>query len=159
MKSMDSYGLKLCAFQADIFEESLSATDCGSRIFVRRFMMSKLAKRMDGGGSLFEGIDVSAAINEISDQYGPSSFGKDRYGAQEIHWMGYIYRYWCYIFELSSKQVYRIIKPDELNKLYYPYHSLDPEVAIQRILESKRITPENDIIRGAQVMRRIRAKY
>ena len=159
IKEMDSYGLKLCSFQADMFEKSIDHCDCGSRIFIRRFMMSDLAKRMDGKGFLFEGIDIISGIAELNSQYGPSAFGNIRYGPEEMHWMGYIYRYWAYTYEKSSRQVYRIIKPDELNKLYYPYHSLDPAAAVERIMEAKGIEHQDDIQRGVEVMRRVRENY
>ena len=47
MKEMDSYGLKLCKFQAELFERSINAAECSSAIFIRRFMLSDLAKRFD----------------------------------------------------------------------------------------------------------------
>lgn len=59
---------------------------------------------------------------------------------------------------MSSKQLYRIIKPEELERLYYPYHSLDPEQAIERIKEAKRLTEEDQIKRGVEILRQIRAR-
>ena len=71
--------------------------------------------------------------------------------------MGYLYRYWAYIRECSSKSVYKIIKPEELRGLYLPYHSLDPLQAIERIMESKDIVSEEDLIKkGVEIMTRIR---
>ena len=56
MRKIDSLGLKLCSFQAQLFEESLSKCECSSRIFARRFLNSDLAKRMDNDGFLFEAL-------------------------------------------------------------------------------------------------------
>ena len=47
---------------------------------------------------------------------------------------------------------------DTENKLYFPYHSLDPEQAIERIKESKGIVPEDDIKRGVEILRKVREK-
>ena len=159
MRKMDSYGLSMCRFQAELFENSLDETECSSKIFIRRFMLSDLAKRMDKAGFLFDAICVSDAIGEIEIEFGPSSYGQIRYGRNELYWAGYIYRYWAYTYEKSSKQVYRIVKPDELNKLYYPYHSLSPASAIERILESKGMVQEDEIQRGVEIMRRVRARH
>ena len=52
MKKIDEEGLKLCALQADIFAESLETTQCSSPIFIRRFMNSQVAARMDHRGFL-----------------------------------------------------------------------------------------------------------
>jgi hypothetical protein len=55
--------------------------------------------------------------------------------------------------------MYKIIKPNELKRLYFSYHSLDPAQAIERILESKGISSEDDMIsRGVEILRRIRKK-
>ena len=72
--------------------------------------------------------------------------------------MGYIYRYWAYTYEITTKEIYKIIKAKELRSLYFPYHSLDPKVAIERILESKNIKKdENEIIKnGIKILRSIR---
>ena len=69
--------------------------------------------------------------------------------------MGYLYRYWCYTFEKNSRQVYKIIKPRELRGLYYPYHSLDPAQAIDRILEAKQMREQDFTRRGVEILREI----
>lgn len=69
--------------------------------------------------------------------------------------MGYLYRYWAYTYEISSKHVYKQMKANELRKLYYPYHSLDPAQAIERILESKGIEEEDYIEKGVRILREI----
>ena len=71
MKKIDTYGLKLCNFQAELFQKSLNETTCSSKIFIRRFMLSDLAKRMDSEGFLFDAIDVTDALCEIEEQFGP----------------------------------------------------------------------------------------
>ena len=157
MKEMDSYGLKLCKFQAELFRQSVESAECSSAIFIRRFMLSDLAKRLDKEGILFEAIDLADAFLEIETQFGPSKYGKIKFGKEELYWSGYIYRYWAYMTGESSRQLYKIIKPDELRKLYFPYHSLDPEQAIERIRESKNLTEEDEINRGVRILRRIRA--
>ena len=52
-------------------------------------------------------------IEELEHEFGASSYGKEKYNAEELYWIGYIYRYWCYTRELTSKQLYKIIKPKE----------------------------------------------
>lgn len=156
MRKIDTYGLKLCNFQAELFQKSLIEVECSSKIFIRRFMLSNLAKRMDKDGFLFDSTDIIDALDELEDQFGPSDYGTVKFSPEEIYWTGYIYRYWSYITGKSSKQIYRIVKPDELQKLYFPYHSLDPEQAIERIKESKGLNEEDEIKRGVEIMRRIR---
>ena len=161
MRKMDSLGLKMCSYQAVLFENSIEKTECSSRIFIRRFMNSKLAKRMDSMGFMYDSLDVSDAIDEIEEQYGVSSYGTEKFTVNEMHWIGYIYRYWSYVTGKSSKEIYKIIKGEDLRKLYFPYHSLDPLQAIERIMEA--IEPEeqremDDIQKGVIALRKVRNK-
>lgn len=155
MKKIDEEGLKLCALQAEVFADSLTATQCSSLVFIRRFMNSEVATRMDRNGFLLEACDVTSIFNEVEAQYGPTSYGKERYGREELYWLGYLYRYWTYTYEKSSKQVYKQMKPKNLRKLYYPYHSLDPAQAIERILESSGSKEEDYTEKGVQILRGI----
>ncbi len=159
MREIDSYGLKLCEFQANLFEKSIEEAECSSPVFLRRFMNSELAERMDGDGFLFEAIDDNGALLEIETEFGKSDYGKTKYGSNEMYWIGYIYRYWAYIRGISSKRLYHIVKPAELRKLFFPYHSLDPKQAIERIEESKGLRDEDMIARGVVILRNVRKRY
>lgn len=157
MREMDDYGLKICKYQGNLFQASVEEVGCSSSVFLRRFMHSGVAKRMDSVGFLFEATDVADALDEIEMQFGKTDYGKTKYSKNELYWMGYLYRYWAYTRECSSKSVYKLIKPGELRDLYFPYHSLDSAQAIERILESKGAASEEDMIKkGVEIMRRIR---
>ena len=158
MKKMDSYGLKMCSLQAQIFEQSHKAVPCGSKIFMRRFMYSKVARRMDKDGFLYDAISTSDVLDEIDGEYGKSDYGREKYDEDVLYWIGYLYRYWAYTRQVPSKQIYHIVKPNELQKLYLPYHSLDVDVAIERILESKGRTEEEEFKRAVEIMRQVRAR-
>ena len=158
MKKIDEEGLKLCALQAEVFVDSLTVTLCSSPIFISRFMNSEVAARMDRRGFLLEACDVGSILNEVDAQYGPISYGKERYGREELYWLGYLYRYWAYTYEKSSKQVYKQMKSKDLRKLYYPYHSLDPAQAIERILEGNGNNEEDYTEKGVRILREILAR-
>ena len=153
MREFDEYGLKICSYQGRLFQASLTMTRCSSPIFLRRFMYSDLAVRMDKDGFLFEALDITDAFEELEKQFGESGYGQIRYGPEEMYWIGYLCRYWAYTYECRTKDIYKIIKPGELKNLYFPYHSLDPAGAIERILESKNITQEDPIQKGVKALR------
>jgi len=158
MREMSFLGLKICSYQANLFERSLTL-GCSSAVFIRRFMNSKLAKRMDNIAFAFDSTDIVDALIEVENQYGVSEYGKEKYSVEELHWIGYIYRYWSYISEKSSKQIYRLIKPEQLRKIYFPYHSFDPLQAIERISESllhEPLSKIGDINQGVIAMRKVR---
>lgn len=57
----------------------------------------------------------------------------------------------------ASKTLYRIVKPSELQQLYFPYHSLDPAQVIERILEAKGMDNDDMVKRGeVEILRRLR---
>lgn len=155
MRKIDEIGLKLCKMQAEVFAASTRETNCSSPIFMRRFMNSQVAQRMDLGGFLFEACDTNQIFDEINTEFGESSYGKDKYSEAELYWIGYIYRYWSYTYQKTSKQIYKFIKPKELRSLYYPYHSLDPAQAIERILEAKGVNEKDLTAKGVKIMRDI----
>lgn len=155
MRAFDEIGLKLCRMQAELFALSASKLECSSPIFLRRFMLSRVAARMDQDGFLYESSTGDSILREIEEEFGATNYGKEKYSTEELYWMGYLYRYWCYTYEKSSKQVYKQIKPKELRQLYYPYHSLDPAQAVDRILESKEMAQEDLTQKGVAILRRI----
>lgn len=155
MRKIDETGLKLCKIQAEVFSASASKEMCSSLIFIRRFMNSQLAKRMDTDGFLFEACDINSIFEDINMEFGESSYGKEKYSDSELYWIGYIYRYWAYTHKKTSKQIYKIIKPKELKGLYYPYHSLDPAQAIERILEARGLNEDDLTSRGVEILRSV----
>ena len=153
MGKIDENGLRICRMQAEVFEQSLKKAKCSSPIFLRRYMNSQVAKRMDQTGFAYESCDIDSIFEEIDAEFGKSNYGKEKYGSEELYWMGYLYRYWAFTLEKNSKQIYKIIKPKELRELYFPYHSLDPSQAIDRILEAKNLREEDYIQRGVEILR------
>ena len=158
MRNIDENGLKLCRLQGKLFEDSLSLTECSSAIFIRRFMNSDAAIRLDNGSFLFESVSSGALVTELDKQYGRSEYGNERYSRDELYWIGYIYRYWAYVYQKSSKSIYKIISSKEMRNLYYPYHSLDPKMAIDRILEAKNAVEVDQIEKGVAILKSILKK-
>ena len=122
-------------------------------------MNSSVAARMDKDGFVFEARDSRNILEEIEDEFGKTTYGSEKYSREEMYWMGYLYRYWAYTYQRTSRQLYRIIKPKELRELYYPYHSLDPAAAIERILEARGLTETDMINRGVILLRKIDQAY
>lgn len=159
MRQMDSNGLALCRMQGRYFEASAAAVPCASAVFVRRFMNSQLASRMDSGAFLFESNTTAQVFEELDQEFGASDYGTVKFAPDELYWMGYLYRYWACAFEMRSARVFKCIGARELRELFIPYHSLDPEQAIRRIAEANGIELErdgNDL--AVKALREIRAK-
>ena len=96
MGPVDSAGRSVCAFQGQVFERSVGLLpDCGSAVFVRRFMRSEEAWRVDTTGSFDNGTSVDDVIRTVHAEYGGTSYGSELYPSEVLYWMGYVSRYWC----------------------------------------------------------------
>ena len=147
MKKIDNDGLLLCEMQAKAFELSCKLQNTSSEIFIRRYMNSEVAKQ--------QAADLLVLIDE---EYGKSEYGSVKYSPNELYWIGYIYRYYAYTYDKTSKQVYKIVKPKELRGLFLPYHTMDAVQAIDRILEAKGFANDNidEEKRQFEIFKRIR---
>ena len=158
MRKISKDGLLLCKLQAETFENSIDKMDTSSEIFIRRFMKSEIAKRLDNESVLESNIQANDILELINEEYGISNYGSVKYSRNEIYWIGYIYRYFASTYEMSSTQVYKIVKPKELRGLFLPYHTMDPAQAIERILEAKEmiVDEEAELKRQYEIFKRIR---
>lgn len=158
MKKMNRDGLLLCELQAKAFENSIKKMDSSSEIFIRRFMRSRIAKRLDDESILDSNIQADDILDLVDEEYGISNYGSVKYTRNEMYWIGYIYRYFAITYELTSVQVYKIVKPRELRSLFLPYHTMDPSQAIERILEAKGLLTDekSELERQYKIFRKIR---
>lgn len=139
MKKIDDTGLLLAKYQAGLFEESVKELSCSSAYFYKKFAFSKLAKRMDRSAFILESLDIMGALEELKKESN-YEVGHNKASPAIMAWIGYLTRYWSYTYEISTKQIYKYIKFDELCGLYEAYHSLDVEEAITRINEAHNIS-------------------
>lgn len=159
-REMDKTGLFLCDIQGTIFQQSIQDEECSSSIFIRRYMNSSFVCRMDNLGFINESLTTKEIYKEINKEYGKTSYGKIKFSGEEMYWIGYIYRYLSYVYQVDSKNAYKIIKGTELRKLYISYHTLDVMNAINRILESKSMFLDKNVSQitkeGVNILRKLK---
>lgn len=114
-------------------------------------------KKIDKDGLLLCELQARA-FEESADCTDISSEIFIRRFMNELYWIGYIYRYYSYTYEMSSVQVYKVVKPKELRGLFLPYHTMDPAQAIERILEAKNLIFDEkaELQRQFEIFKRIR---
>lgn len=158
MKAFDREGKRLCEFQAELFEKSVTSLEMSSEIFVRRYMNSRIARELDSGSFLEGNMGVADIYEDIDRQYGPSSYGSKKYHRDVMFWAGYLYRELCYCYEVSSKQAYKLLPFKDVASSYEPYHALDVSQAIERLLEAKGISFSEEEVnqRGVAILKTIR---
>ena len=160
MRKISKDGVILCTLQAETFEKSVEKMDTSSEIFIRRFMKSKIAKRFDNESILESNIQANDILELIDEEYGISNYGSVKYTRNEMFWIGYIYRYFAFTYNMTSAQIYKIVKPKELRDLFFFFFMMDPAQAIERILEAKgMLTDEKqELERQYEIFKRIRNK-
>ena len=158
MEKIDQDGLILCDLQAKTFEMSIDYTMESSGIFIRRFMNSHVSKMVDNKSLLDTNLQPYDILEMIEEEYQGSNYGSKKYTKNEMYWIGYIYRYFSYTYDFTSRKVYKIVKPKELQELFLPYHTLDPSQAIERILEAKGmlLNEEEELQRQYEIFKKIR---
>ena len=159
MKELGRDERLLCELQGKIFEKSVEEYGTSSAVFVRRYMNSDYAARMDRIGFIDRPTNEREAFASLDTQYGSSQYGSKLFSPDELFWMGYIYRCWVYAYEISSKAVYKMSNVREMHSVYYAYHTLDPIQAIQRLMEAKGLSfqEEDQIAEGVKILRKIRS--
>ena len=138
----------------------MDLTSTSSEIFMRRFMNSKVVKTIDNESILQINLQPKDIIKQVEEEYKESNYGSVKYTKNEMFWIGYIYRYFAFTYNMTSAQIYKIVKPKELRDLFLPYHTMDPAQAIERILEAKgKLTDEKqELERQYEIFKRIRNK-
>lgn len=145
MKKIDDIDLFLCRYTADLFEYASKIKDCSSKVFVKAYLYSSIQKRISSKAFIFDSLDVPAAYNIIKKEK-KLNRGKEIYPTYVMSWVGYIIKYFACSTDKSELYLYKKIKLDELASLYEAYHSLDNDLVIKRLLESKDInTNINDV--------------
>ena len=139
MRELDHNGLLLAEYQGKLFEKS-QELNCSSPIFIRRFLHSDLLNKLDNGKSI--SFDINEGIQSILEQFGDTSYGKEKYSKAALFWIGYMYRYIAYTREQETSYIMKLFAYKQMNAVYYSYHTQDPEWCIKSLLNLNNATEE-----------------
>lgn len=124
----------LCQMQGNLFQ--LSATyGYDSEQFIKTFMKSSISKGLDSDYDFTQWAGKEYLFERMMEE-NPEGFKKGFvYNAETLYWIGYIYRFWNFQTGESSKQVYKKANAKTMNIMYPGYHTLSPEMAIERLAQ------------------------
>ena len=127
----------LSQMQGSLFEMS-GREGYDSYTFIRIFMKSKIAEGLDSDFDFTQWAGKEYIMERMKEEY-PQGFSRNGivFDNETLYWAGYLYRYWHFYTGESSKTIYRIADADTINTMYYGYHTLDMEMAIDRLKEAK----------------------
>lgn len=134
----NTLGLSLSRMQGSLFEMS-GVEGYDSQAFINVFMNSKIAEGLDSDFDFTQWAGKEYIMERLKDEY-PEGFIKPGivFDNETLYWAGYLYRYWHFYTGESSKVIYKQADAQIVNTMYCGYHTLDIEMAIDRLKEAKR---------------------
>ena len=137
MCELNSQQFGLCDIQGRLFELALkNGYDC--KDFMEKFMNSKTAAALDESYDRLQWAGEEYILEELIDEVGNLKKGGTAYHNEIMYWSGYTYRYWRYYTGESSKEIYAIANAETMAECYLGFHTLDVEMAIERLKKMDR---------------------
>ena len=131
-----SLQLTLCDTQGQLFELA-AERGYNSEAFIKAFMTSQVSADMDKEFHHVQWAGKAYILSRMEDELS-EQLVKDGeiYDKETLYWIGYIYRYWNFYTGESSKEIYKQAPAKTMNVVYLMYHTMSPEMAIDRLKEA-----------------------
>ena len=100
-------------------------------------MTSQISKDIEKDYNHLQWAGKAYILSKMEDELGSKLFkDNDTYDSEVLYWIGYIYRYWNYYTGESSKEIYKQASAKTMKSVYYSYHTMSPQMAIDRLKET-----------------------
>ena len=131
-----SLQLTLCDTQGKLFELS-GDRGYDSEAFIKAFMTTDISKDMDKDFHHVQWAGKEYIMSRMEDE-NPDAIDSNGivFDNETLYWTGYIYRYWNIYTGESSKDIYKQAPAKTMQTVYLMYHTMSPELAIDRLKES-----------------------
>lgn len=129
--------LALCDTQGKLFELS-AQRGYNSEAFIKAYMMSSVAEDMDLEFHHVQWAGKEYVLSRLEEESGDKlTTGGTILDEDTLYWIGYLYRYWNLYNQESSRSIYKQAPYKTMSVVYLMYHTMSPELAIERLKESK----------------------
>jgi hypothetical protein len=151
MKTLTLDKRQLCDIQGRLFElAQKGGFDCPA--FIESFMNSKAAAALDDVYDRLQWAGEEYILEELDDEVCGLKKAGTLYSLEVMYWTGYVYRYWHYYTNESSREIYKTADATTMNDCWLGFHTLDVEMAIDDLKEiyeernsSAPIAPQNSV--------------
>ena len=135
-----SLQLALCDTQGQLFELA-AERGYSSEAFIKAFMTSQVAADMDKDFHHVQWAGKAYILSRMEEEHADMLTKVcEIYDKEVLYWAGYIYRYWNFYTGESSREIYKQAPAKTMNVVYLMYHTMSPEMAIDRLKESYKQT-------------------
>lgn len=132
----DSLQSALSDMQGQLFEMSIEK-GLDSETFIKAFMLSDIANDLDSEFNHMQWAGKEYIMERILDELKDNlKFGGEIFDRETMYWAGYVYRRWHYYTGENSKEIYKQAPAKTMCVIYFPYHTMSVEMAIDRLKES-----------------------
>ncbi len=131
-----SLQLTLSDTQGQLFELS-AENGYDSEAFIKAFMTSQVSADMDKEFHHVQWAGKAYILSRMEEELKEQLTKSDEfYDKETLYWTGYIYRYWNFYTGESSREIYRQAPAKTMKVVYLMYHTMSPEMAIDRLKEN-----------------------
>lgn len=131
----ESLKLALCEMQAQLFVQS-QEKGYASEAFIKAFMHSDIAEDLDMPFNHMQWAGAHYLMSRMEEEYADALIQRECYDTETLYWAGYLYRYWHIYTGESSREIYKQAPAKTMRTVYLMYHTMSPEMAIDRLKES-----------------------
>ena len=133
---LNSLQMALCDTQGQLFELA-AERGYASEAFVKAYMTSAVAADMDKEFHHIQWAGKAYILSRMEDELADQLVKVGEiYDKEALYWMGYIYRYWHFYTGENSREIYKQAPAKTMNVVYLMYHTMSPEMAIDRLKEA-----------------------
>lgn len=131
----ESLKLALCEMQAQLFMQSREK-GYASEAFIKAFMNSDIADDLDMPFHHMQWAGTHYLMSRMEEEHTEVLTSGECFDAETLYWAGYLYRYWHIEKGESSREIYKQAPAKTMRIVYLMYHTMSPEMAIDRLKES-----------------------
>lgn len=133
---LNSLQMALCDTQGQLFELA-AERGYASETFIKEYMTSAVAADMDKEFHHIQWAGKAYILSRMEDEFADQLVKVGEiYDKEALYWMGYIYRYWHFYTDENSREIYKQAPAKTMNVVYLMYHTMSPEMAIDRLREA-----------------------
>jgi hypothetical protein len=96
-----------------------------------------VAEHLDSPYNKLQWMGEEYLIDGLGDERALDTEG-ERHSPEVLYWIGYLYRYWACARGERSRRIYRQAPAKTMRRNYMAFHALDPDVAIDDLIEIRR---------------------
>ena len=131
----ESLMLVLCEMQAELFVLS-KEKGYTSEAFITAFMKSRTAADLDKPFHHMQWAGAHYLMSRMEEEHADELIQGECYDTETLYWAGYLYRYWHIYNGDSSREILKQASAKTMRIVYLMYHTMSPEMAIDRLKES-----------------------